>query len=91
MKKIYICLISIVMLLIFAGCGSGVGGYTSNEPCVWCDGTPTKKIKSETEDIEAYNYCKECSTTCFGCGEPATEHYTNLLGAEVFACDDCYY
>lgn len=85
MKKV-ICIIAMVLLLIMSGCS---GGYYSEEPCVWCDSTPTKQIKSNTEDTEACYYCEECSTTCFGCGERATQHYTNAFGIEVFVCDEC--
>lgn len=88
MKKIIIVMCVVLLVGIMTGCSAG---YTSSEPCAWCNNTPTKKIESDTEDTEAYYYCEECSTTCFGCGEAATQHYTNLLGAEVFVCDDCGY
>lgn len=85
MKKV-ICIMVMMSLLIMSGCG---GGYNSDESCVWCNSTPTKQIKSNTEDTEAGYYCEECSTTCFLCGEKATQHYTNAFGIEVFACDEC--
>lgn len=86
-KKLQGFLIAYIMIMAticFTGCG-----YGSNEPCVWCGNAPTKQIASETEDCEAQYYCKECSTTCMGCGNKATTHATNLLGAELFLCDDC--
>ena len=52
-KKITaVLIISILTLILMAGCG-----YTSDEPCAWCNSTPTKKIASDMiDDAEAYYY-----------------------------------
>lgn len=79
MKKILLAVFVIGISWVMMACG----GYTSEEECVWCNGTPTKEIKGNY-------YCEECVTNCMMCGEPATEQYTNGLGVEVFVCKDCY-
>lgn len=85
MKKL-ICVMIMAAALVLVGCS---GGYSSQEPCEWCGKTPTKQIASDTVDTEAGYYCEECSNTCFGCEGQATHHYTNVLGIEVFVCDEC--
>lgn len=83
---IVVCMMFVVMACVVStGCSSG---YTSSEPCAYCNDTPTKRIASKTEDTEAYYYCEKCSTTCFLCEEKAVTHATNLLGYEMFLCKE---
>ena len=88
MKKI--CCVAVIMVVCFMslfGCGAG---YTSDVECVWCGNTPTKVIESKTMETDPHYYCKECSNTCFNCGDKANKHYTNFLGLEMFLCGNCY-
>lgn len=82
-----VCMILVVVMacIVSTGCS---GGYTSSEPCVYCNDTPTKRIASKTEDTEAYYYCEACSTKCFMCDQKAVTHTTNLLGTEMFLCSE---
>ena len=80
MKKILIPIITTIIFLLFTACG---GGYSSEEPCIWCGRTPTKEIKDNY-------YCERCVTTCLFCGDPATEEYTNAMGIESFVCVECF-
>ena len=60
----------------------------SNEPCEYCNDTPTRGYK--TTDGEKFYVCSECSSECMFCGDKARKHYTNMLGMVMFACNDCY-
>lgn len=88
MKKSIVGMLFVMVLVICNGCSMG---YTSDEPCKWCNSTPTKKF--ETSNGEDCYICENHTHTCAICNkkfDKELKHYTNLLGAEAFACDDCY-
>ena len=55
--------------------------------CSWCGNSPS--VEYESSSGEKVYVCEECSSTCMFCGDPATRHYSAVLG-EMFVCDDCY-
>ena len=81
MKKIFVLFFCIFISFITA-CDK-----TSNEPCSWCDNTPTRPY--ETSNGETVYVCDDCSSECMLCHKEAKHHYTALAG-EMFVCDDCY-
>lgn len=75
-------------VVLCCGCA---GGYTSDEPCVWCHQSPTKEFK--TSNGTACYVCEHHAKTCAVCNktfEKELRHSTNLLDIELFMCDDCY-
>ncbi|MBQ2696474.1 MAG: hypothetical protein IJF61_04150 [Clostridia bacterium] len=80
--KLLTLVFGLTMILMLSACG------TSNEPCVYCEKTPTKSYKTATGDTTYI--CKEHRSTCFFCNKKATKHYTSGLGLEIFTCKDCY-
>ena len=70
------------VLWVSAGCSQ-----TVDEPCAWCGNSPS--VEYESSSGEKVYVCEECSSTCMFCGDPATRHYSAVLG-EMFVCDDCY-
>lgn len=71
----------LIITLMLSACGR-------NEPCVYCEDTPTKGYKTSSGDITYV--CKDHRSTCFFCEKKATKHYTSVLGFEIFTCRDCY-
>lgn len=69
------------------------GGYTlattSNEPCDWCQKTPTKAFTMK-DGSKSY-VCADCRHNCAWCDARATKHYENALGMMTFVCDECYH
>ncbi len=74
----------IVAVALLAGNGGiSIGGYSSAEPCEWCNESPTKEFDGQF-------YCEDCSSTCWACYEKATKHFVNGFDGLTFVCDDCY-
>lgn len=84
-KRMILALCLAMMGMLLCSCS---GGYTSNENCVYCGWEPTKKFQT-INGTDCY-VCKECSTTCFFCGDRASENYTNGFDEVMFVCDACY-
>ena len=81
MKKIICLLCLISCLMVLAGCGS------SNEPCDYCNATPTKGYKTS----QRISYvCADCSSRCAACDKKPTRKYENALGMMVFMCEEDY-
>lgn len=85
--KAIVCMMLVIVMTCIVSTGCSLG-YTSSEPCAYCNNIPTKRIASKTENTEAYYYCEKCSTTCFLCGQKAVTHTTNLFGIEMFCCKE---
>lgn len=88
-KKLTVLVLMFVLALGVVGCASGgIISATYDEPCAWCSASPTNKYT--TSNNEDCYVCEECSSSCAFCGrEGEMEHYTNLMGIEVFVCDEC--
>lgn len=88
-KKVIFLMVAMTIILGAVGCASsGMMATTYDQPCAWCNNSPTKKYT--TSNNEDCFVCKECSSCCAFCGkEGKMEHYTNLMGIEVFVCDEC--
>lgn len=85
MKKIF----ASVTALMLAGCSmtSVVTKYTKDEPCVWCDETPTMELTNY--DDELTYICKSCAIKCFYCNNTKIERFGfNLLGDPIPMCSD---
>lgn len=78
--------IATIALIVF---GIYTIATTSDEPCDWCHGTPTKVYKM-SDGSESY-VCAKCRGECAWCGDRATKHYENLVNMMVFVCNDCYH
>ena len=74
----------LIPMILLSGCG---GGYTSDNPCIYCNDTPTKKFDALGGDCYI---CEKCSTTCAFCGKKATKEYQNGFGYPTFVCNSCY-
>ena len=82
-----------LLLLLLVVCIGAIGiifvsssSKTVDEPCDWCNNSPSRKYKTSS----GVSYvCKECSEECFYCNNDATTHYENMMGMIVFACDEC--
>lgn len=79
----------ILMVLMVIGLVCGLTGCatTVDEPCAWCNSSPSK-VYELSSGKEMY-VCEDCSSTCAYCSGTATKHYESLLGI-VFVCNDCY-
>lgn len=82
-----------ILLILLIVCIGVVGiilvttsSKTVDEPCDWCGDSPSKEYK--TSSGVAY-VCEECSKECYFCNNEATNHYENMMGMIVFACDEC--
>lgn len=85
MPRIIICIVVVAIILY--------GGYTiattSNEPCDWCQKTPTRAFTMK-DGSKSY-VCADCRHNCAWCDARATKHYENALGMMTFVCDKCYH
>lgn len=83
-KIFYVGIVAAILTLL-GGCSLGT---TSDEPCDWCNKTPTKAY-TMSDGSKSY-VCANCRTECAWCGAKATKHYENLASMMVFVCNDCY-